>query len=125
MKVSIKKISFLCFCILLSFSVVGQEEGDSRTGEAGASELLINPWAQSSGMAGANTASANGLESVFLNVAGLTTVDGTELCFSHASWFADISINAFGFVFCLSSYTFFFGLFSKVRIAQPDGDIDI
>ena len=64
-----------------------------RSGQAGASELLINPWAQSSGMAGANTASSRGLESVYLNVAGLTGVEGTELSFSHASWFADISIN--------------------------------
>ncbi|MBL31567.1 MAG: DUF3308 domain-containing protein [Flavobacteriales bacterium] len=131
MKVSIKKISFLCFCILLSFSVVGQEEGDSRTGEAGASELLINPWAQSSGMAGANTASANGLESVFLNVAGLTTVDGTELCFSHASWFADISINAFGFaqklgdsgVLGFSVMSLDFGDIERTTYENPDGGI--
>ena len=27
----------------------------------------------------------------------LVTMLGTELIFSHASWFADISINAFGF----------------------------
>ena len=67
MKISIRKISFLCLFGLISFSLIAQEEGDSRTGEAGASELLINPWAQSSGMAGANTASVRGLESVFLN----------------------------------------------------------
>ncbi len=96
MKINIQTISLLCFFALISFSF-GQEEGDSRTGEAGASELLINPWAQSSGMAGSNTASVRGLESVFLNVAGLTGINGTELAFSHASWFADISINAFGF----------------------------
>tara|TARA_B100000579_G_scaffold31508_1_gene22057 strand:+ start:23383 stop:24447 length:1065 start_codon:yes stop_codon:yes gene_type:complete len=131
MKVSIKKISFLCFCILLSSSVVGQEEGDSRTGEAGASELLINPWAQSSGMSGANTASVNGLESVFLNVAGLTTVDGTELCFSHASWFADISINAFGFaqklgdsgVLGFSVMSLDFGDIERTTYENPDGGI--
>ena len=46
-------------------------------------------------MAGANTASARGLESVFLNVAGLTGIEGTEIAFSHSSWFADISIQSF------------------------------
>ena len=53
MKISIKTMLCLSFCLLISLSVFGQEEGDSRTGEAGASELLINPWAQSSGMSGA------------------------------------------------------------------------
>ena len=68
MKISIKTMLCLCFCLLISLSSFGQEEGDSRTGEAGASELLINPWAQSSGMSGANTASVRGLESVFLKL---------------------------------------------------------
>ena len=131
MKISIKKISFLCLCSLLSLFVFGQEEGDSRTGEAGASELLINPWAQSSGMSGANTASVRGLESVFLNVAGLTGVNGTELVFSHASWFADISINAFGFaqkigdtgVMALSVMSLDFGDIERTTFENPDGGI--
>ena len=51
---------------LISLTLFAQTEGDERTGQAGAFELLINPWAQSSGMAGANTASSRGLESSFL-----------------------------------------------------------
>tara|TARA_B100001250_G_scaffold394234_1_gene397884 strand:+ start:21 stop:1097 length:1077 start_codon:yes stop_codon:yes gene_type:complete len=129
MKVSIKIM--LCLCLLISFSLFGQEEGDSRTGEAGASELLINPWAQSSGMSGSNTASVRGLESVFLNVAGLTGIDGTELVFSHASWFADISINAFGFaqkigdtgVMGLSVMSLDFGDIERTTYENPDGGI--
>ena len=97
MKIRIRKILFICLCSLTSLLVSGQDTGDERTGQAGASQLLINPWAQSSGLAGSNTASTRGLESAFLNVAGLTGIEGTELIFSHASWFADISINAFGF----------------------------
>ena len=131
MKISITTISCLCFCMLISLSVFGQEDGDSRTGEAGASELLINPWAQSSGMSGANTASVRGLESIFLNVAGLTGVDGTELVFSHASWFADISINAFGFaqkigdtgVMGLSVMSLDFGDIERTTYENPDGGI--
>ncbi|MBF25076.1 MAG: DUF3308 domain-containing protein [Flavobacteriales bacterium] len=130
MKFSIQTISFLCLFALISLSF-GQEEGDSRTGEAGASELLINPWAQSSGMAGANTASVRGLESVFLNVAGLTGIEGTELTFSHASWFADISINAFGFaqkvgdsgVMGLSVMSLDFGDIERTTYDNPDGGI--
>ena len=131
MKISIKTISFLCLCLLLSFSLFSQEEGDSRTGEAGASELLINPWAQSSGMSGSNTASVRGLESIFLNVAGLTGVDATELAFSHASWFADISINGFGFaqkigdagVMGVSVMSLDFGDIERTTYENPDGGI--
>ena len=42
-----------------------------RSGQAGASELLINPWARSSGWGGVNTANVRGLESMFGNVAGI------------------------------------------------------
>ena len=41
-----------------------------RVGSAGASQLLINPWARSSGMGGSNIASVKGLESLYGNVAG-------------------------------------------------------
>ena len=132
MKIKIRKLLFICLCsFCISFPFFGQEAGDERTGQAGASELLINPWAQSSGMSGANTASIRGLESVFLNVAGLTGIDGTELAFSHASWFADISINAFGFgqkigdtgVMSLTIMSLDFGDIERTTYENPDGGI--
>jgi hypothetical protein len=43
-----------------------------RQGEAGASELLINPWARSAGLHTMNTASIQGVEAMRLNVAGLS-----------------------------------------------------
>jgi hypothetical protein len=71
---------------------------EDRAGQAGATELLINPWARSSGWAGANTASARGLEAMFLNVAGTAHTKRTELLFSHTNWLvgAGIGINSFG-----------------------------
>ena len=130
MKIKTIKVLFICLC-LTSFSLFGQDSGDERTGQAGASELLINPWAQSSGMSGSNTASTRGLESVFLNVAGLTGIETTELAFSHASWFADISINAFGFgqkigdtgVMALSIMSLDFGEIERTTYENPDGGI--
>ena len=50
-----------------------------RAGSAGASQLLINPWAASNGLAGINMASVRGLESTFNNVAGLAFVNRNEL----------------------------------------------
>ena len=69
-----------------------------RTGQAGATELLINPWAGSSGWNGLNTANVHGLESMNQNIAGLAFTNKTEILFSHSLWMqgSDISINAFG-----------------------------
>jgi len=131
MKIKTQKLVFICLFSLMTFGLFAQTEGDERTGQAGASELLINPWAQSSGMAGANTASVRGLESAFLNVAGLTGIEGTELIFSHASWFADISINAFGFgqkvgdtgAMSVSIMSLDFGEIERTTYQNPDGGI--
>jgi len=69
-----------------------------RTGQAGASELLINPWARSSGWGGVNVASVKGLEGLFGNVAGTAHTKGTELIFSNTQWLkgSEVSINTFG-----------------------------
>jgi hypothetical protein len=81
---------------MLSTAFAGNEQ---RAGQAGASELLINPWARSSGMAGANGASVRGLEAMNLNVAGIAFTKKTELIFARTNWLkgTDIGINAFGF----------------------------
>jgi len=70
-----------------------------RAGQAGASELLINPWSRNSGMAGANIAGARGLEAQHLNVAGIAFTKKTELLFARTKWLGgtDIFINSFGF----------------------------
>ncbi|MBI4947179.1 MAG: PorV/PorQ family protein [Bacteroidetes bacterium] len=70
-----------------------------RSGQAGASELLINPWARSSGWADANIAGCRGLESQFLNVAGTAFTKKTELLFDHTNYLGGtgIGINTFGF----------------------------
>jgi len=70
-----------------------------RSGQAGATELLINPWARSSGWGSVSTANVNGLESMFINVAGLAFTKRTELVFSYTDYLqgSDISMFAFGF----------------------------
>ena len=81
---------------LVSGSVIA---GNSdRAGQAGATELLINPWARSSGFASANTASARGLEAQFLNVAGMAFTTKTEVLFANTQWLvgSGVMINSFG-----------------------------
>ena len=70
-----------------------------RAGSAGASQLLINPWAASNGLVGANMASIQGLESVFTNVAGLCFIDKNELITANSQYLggSGISLNSVGF----------------------------
>ncbi|MGQ0828982.1 MAG: PorV/PorQ family protein [Bacteroidota bacterium] len=69
-----------------------------RAGAAGATELLINPWARSSGWAGCNMAGIKGLEASFSNIAGIAHTKKTEVLFARTQWLkgTDININAFG-----------------------------
>src|SRR5437660_947917 len=64
-----------------------------RAGSAGAQELLINPFARSSGWGGANSSKARGLESMFLNVAGIAFTKKTEVVFSRTAWLGGSGIN--------------------------------
>jgi len=70
-----------------------------RSGQAGATQLVINPWPNSSGQGGANMASVGGVESMFLNPAGILNVRTNEFEVSHALWLGNlgVSINSFGF----------------------------
>ena len=72
----------------------------TRIGQAGADELLINPWASSSGWGGANSANVKGVEALYLNVAGSAMLNQTELGYANTNWLVgtDISINSMGIV---------------------------
>lgn len=70
-----------------------------RAGSAGASQLLINPWARAAGLANSNMASVKGIESTFLNIAGLAFVRKTEFNFTTSNYLggSDINISSVGF----------------------------
>jgi hypothetical protein len=92
-------VPFLTTALLLGSAGMINAGNKDRAGQAGATELLINPFARSSGWGGANTAGAHGLESMYLNVAGTAFTEHTELMFCHTNWLGgtDIGINSFGF----------------------------
>ena len=109
-----------------------------RSGQAGASHLLIDPWARTSGMAGAGVAEVRGLESVFSNVAGLTSVRKTELAFNRTQYLVGsgcgININSIGIAqhlgkqkdFGVIALSFFSQNFGEVMITttdQPEGGL--
>ena len=92
----INKYTLLLVAIL--FSMTAEAGNPDRQGEAGASQLLINPWARSAGLYAMNTASVRGIESAHLNPAGMVRINSTEIGLSHTNHFqgSGINVNAFG-----------------------------
>ncbi|MEQ8908236.1 MAG: PorV/PorQ family protein [Vicingaceae bacterium] len=126
------RVSILILLSFLStFAMAGNED---RAGEAGASELLINPWGRSSGWGGSNSASAFGIEAMHLNVAGLAYTKGTQVNLVNTSWLSgtDVSINAAGLaqrmgesggVLGISLMSMSFGDLDVTTVDNPDGGL--
>lgn len=91
------KILALSLAAVASVSSV-QAGNEDRAGSAGASELLINPWARSSGWGSAGISWVKGIEAQFTNVAGLSYMGKTEIMFTSTNLMgsADIRQNAVG-----------------------------
>ena len=72
---------------------------NDRAGQAGATELMINPFARSAGWGGVNIASTRGVESTFLNIAGTAFVKKSEIAFTQTKYLkgTDINISSLGF----------------------------
>lgn len=107
-----------------------------RSGQAGASELLINPWARSSGWGGVGTSCTHGLEAMFTNIAGTAFTGGTEIIFGYTSWLtgSDVDIYAFGIsqklgknsgVLSLSFMSMNFGEVEITTTNSPEGGLGI
>lgn len=75
-----------------SASFAGNED---RIGEAGASQLLVNPWARSAAFADAGVACVNGLEATFTNIAGLAFTDRTQIKVNYTNWLGSANINLY------------------------------
>ena len=76
---------------------------DKRRGTAGATELLINPWARSTGWGSANVANVRGLDAFYSNIAGLTYVSNVEFAYTNtmlnggkSGLNSGATVNAFG-----------------------------
>ncbi len=130
----ILRLTILFAVALMSFQAwAGNQD---RAGQAGAFELLINPWARSSGWHGLNSATIHGIEAARINVAGLSFTEGTELVFANTTWMqgTDIQINSFGFsqsmgqdgsggVLGITVSAMSFGDIEITREDQPEGGL--
>lgn len=96
MKKILKLKAVVALALLSGSAFAGNPQ---RAGQAGASELMINPWARSAGWGSVNVAGVKGLDATFVNIAGIANTERTELAFSNSQWLvgSQISINSFGF----------------------------
>lgn len=119
------------FCLLF-WSLPSLQAGNpDRQGEAGAYELLMNPWARSAGLHTLTTSNITGVEALQLNVAGLSRINKTEVLIGHSLYLqgTDMRTNAFGLgqrigkngAFGLSVMALDFGDIRVTTTDQPEG----
>ncbi len=128
---TIIKGSMIVGALAMSFTTLAGNE--DRIGSAGASEMLVNPWARSTAFGTAGVASTNGLEAQFTNIAGLAFTEKTQIKFNYTNWLgdADISLNSAGIaqrvgdqtVIALSLQAFGYGDIDITTVDLPEGGI--
>jgi hypothetical protein len=89
MKIKIYTIIIL-FLLISSISWAGNPD---RQGQAGAIELLMNPWGRSAGLHSMSTSSVRGVEAMRINIAGLSRIEKLELGVSHNRLFSGTGMN--------------------------------
>jgi hypothetical protein len=127
----IKILQKLLICAVVVLPNIVFAGNPDRQGEAGAGELLMNPWARSAALNSMNTSSVFGIESMRINIAGLSRISGTELNFANTQLFrgTGMSLNALGFAtkvgengaFGLSLNALSFGDIPITTVNQPEG----
>jgi hypothetical protein len=128
-----KKIYIVFSLLVASLSSNAQSmDGPARAGQYGFTQLLVNGWGKSSGMGNSYSAGVSGVESFYLNIAGLGRIANTDIAFSRTSWLGGtgININTFGFgqkvgegVIGISVMSFSLGQIPITTFDQPDGGI--
>ena len=129
--VKIKQVLCLGIAVFAGFSASAGNE--DRVGSAGASHMLVNPWARSTAFGSAGISSSNGLEATYLNVAGLAFTDKTQIKFNYTNWMgkAGIALNSAGIaqrvtesdVIAVSIQSMSFGDIPITTVANPEGNI--
>jgi len=69
--------------------------GDLKIGSAGAQHLRIPIGSRGTAMGGSTVANSYGLDAIYWNPAGASSIEGTEVMWSNRQYIADIDINYF------------------------------
>jgi hypothetical protein len=127
-----KKLILLTSLLIIGSSNFSYAGNPDRQGEAGAYELLLNPWARSAGLNGLVVSSITGVEAMRFNPAGIGRLYGsTEVSFAHTQYMVGtgMSLNAGGLAqkigkngaIGLSLMAFSFGDIPLTTTNQPMG----
>lgn len=118
-----KLLYIFLVCVMVGFTTTAEAGNPDRQGEAGAYELLMNPWARSAGLHTMTTAMITGVESIRLNPAGLSRISGTEIILGSSLYLkgSDIRMNSIGLGQAVGKN----GSFGVTLMAIDFGDIAI
>jgi hypothetical protein len=127
-----KYISILLLSlIMVVFAQEAKAGNPDRQGEAGAYELVINPWARSSGVHSMMASRVQGVEALRINPAGLGRINQTEVLLARSIYLqgTGININALGIgqkvgkngTLGISLMSIDFGDIPITTSAQPEG----
>lgn len=130
MKKMLQKSLFLTLAFVSATCLLFAGNPD-RQGEAGASELMMNPWARSAGLHSMTTSMVSGVEAMRINPAGIVRIDGSQALIGHARYLGStgISMNAVGLslgmgesgALGISIMSLDFGDIDVTTEAQPEG----
>jgi len=126
-------VAMLVVTLLIPSSLSVYAGNKDRSGQAGASELLINPWPRSSGWGNANMAKVKGVESMWGNIAGAAFTKRTQIQFAYTDWLrgTGTSIMALGITthvgeagaLGLQVFSMNFGTIDITTVDSPDGGV--
>lgn len=126
MKKLLYTIIFTAFVASLSFA-----GNPDRQGEAGAGELLLNPWATSAGLHSMTTSFVSGVEALRINPAGIGRLSGREVYMGNTRLYEGSTLqhNALGYAqrgkgngaFAFSLAIVDFGDITVTTEDQPEG----
>lgn len=96
------KYTFYSVLTILIFASNALYAGNpDRQGQAGASELLMNPWGRSAGLHSMSTSSVMGVEAMRINIAGLSRIESLEIGISNNNLYSgsglQLNAGAIGF----------------------------
>lgn len=127
-KLFTKAVLAACSISMAMPAIAGNKD---RSGQAGATELLINPWGQSTGVFGLDVANVKGIQAMKVNIAGMISTDNLEVGASH-SWYLSgtgVAINNAGIayrvgessVIGVNAMSMTFGDIAVTDIDHPEG----
>ncbi|MBL7765336.1 MAG: PorV/PorQ family protein [Chitinophagaceae bacterium] len=126
-----RKIKWTALALCISASVFAGNK--DRTGQAGAGELLLNPWGRTGGVFGLNAAQVTGIEAMKCNIAGLAKTKKTEVGLAHTRYLSGtgMSISNLGVahnlgdigVLGVNIMSFGYGDIPITTVSSPEGGI--